>query len=239
MTDVLLTGSQENCRLNLVILSRETRAVHLAERAELLRTLRRWGPDAPTLCSEWSARRLAAHIVVSEQAAGVPLAAAYPLWRVLPARASAAMQDALSDTGDRQMDKAEARGWDWLLERLEAGPPRAFGLRLIAEVRLVEEWIHHEDVRRGNGEAPRQMDNRLTSALLCGMLAVARLPVFADSRQGIEAVLPDGRVYSVGRGETTVRVRGEVGEIALWVAGRGSAARVEVTGEVAVDALRV
>jgi uncharacterized protein (TIGR03085 family) len=221
------------------MLSREIRAVHLEERAELLRTLRRWGPDAPTLCEGWPAQRLAAHIVVSEQAAGLPMVVAYPLWRVLPARTGRATQASLIDIGYRQMDKAEARGWDRLLRRLEGGPPRAFGLRLIAELRLVEEFIHHEDVRRGNGESPRRLDERRSDALLCGMLAIARLPVFADARSGIEVELPDGAIHRVGDGEPTVRVRGEVGEVALWVAGRGDAARVEVSGEVAADSLRV
>lgn len=222
-----------------MILSRETRAVHLAERAEFLRTLRRWGPDAPTLCDEWPARRLAAHIVASEQGAGLPMTVAYPLWRVMSSRRAGAMQARLSETGDRQMEKAEGRGWDWVLRRLETGPPRAFGLRLIAEVRLVEEWIHHEDVRRGNGEPPRAMDDRQTHALIAGMLAITRFPVFADARRGIEAVLPDGSTYRVGQGEVTVRVRGEPGEVALWVAGRGAAARVEVDGDVSEAALRV
>jgi len=222
-----------------VILSRETRSVHLAERAELLRTLRRWGPDAPTLCSDWPARRLAAHLVVSEQGAGLPLALSYPLWRVLSARTAAPILGRLTDTGYRQMDRAENRGWEWLLRRLEAGPPRVFALRLVAEARLIEEWIHHEDVRRGNGEPPRQMDEGQGAALLNGMLTIMRLAVFADARSGVEAALPDGRTYRVGDGESTVRVRGDVGEIALWVAGRGSAARVEVTGDIAADALRV
>lgn len=222
-----------------MILSRETRAVHRAERAELLQTLRRWGPEAPTLCSDWPARRLAAHLVVSEQAAGLPLAASYPLWRVLSARTAAPILSRLTLAGEGQMDRAEARGWEWLLRRLEAGPPRVFALRLVAEARLIEDWIHHEDVRRGNGEPPRELDERQGAALLNGMLAITRLPVFADVRSGIEAELPDGRTYRVGDGESTVRVRGEVGEVALWVAGRGDAARVEVTGEVAADALRV
>jgi len=222
-----------------VILSRETRAVHLTERAEFLRTLRQWGPEAPTLCEGWPVQRLAAHVVVSEQGAGLPMTVAYPLWRVMPARAAGAIQARMSDTGERQMEKAEARGWDWLLRRLEAGPPRAYGLRLIADVRLVEEWIHHEDVRRGNGEQPRQMDERLTNALLCGMLAITRFPVFADGHHGIEAVLPDGSTYRIGDGAPTVRVTGELGEVALWATGRGHAARVEVEGDVAEAALRV
>jgi len=169
----------------------------------------------------------------------VPLAASYPLWRVLPARTAAPILGRLTDTGYRQMDRAENQGWEWLLSRLEAGPPRVFALRLVAEARLIEEWIHHEDVRRGNGEPPRQMDQRQADALLNGMLTIMRLAVFADARSGIEAVLPDGRTYRVGHGEPTVRVRGDVGEVALWVAGRGPAAQVEVDGDVPEAALRV
>jgi uncharacterized protein (TIGR03085 family) len=182
---------------------------------------------------------LAAHIVVSEQGAGLPLAVSYPLWRVLPARTAAPILGRLTDTGYRQMDRAENRGWEWLLRRLEAGPPRVFALRLVAEARLIEEWIHHEDVRRGNGEPPRHMDEGQAAALLNGMLTIMRLAVFADARSGVEAVLPDGRKYRVGDAEPTVRVRGDVGEVALWVAGRGRTAHVEVDGEVPDAALRV
>ena len=52
-------------------------------------------------------------------------------------------------------------------------------------------------------------------------------------------MLPDGSTYRVGQGEVTVRVRGEPGEVALWVAGRGAAARVEIDGDVPEAALRV
>ena len=224
-----------------MILSRATRAVHLAERAEFLRTLRRWGPDAPTLCEDWSVRRLAAHIVVSELGAGLPMTVTYPVWRRISARRAGAWQARLADTGERQMDKAEARGWDWLLARLEGGPPRAFALRLVAEVRMVEEWIHHEDVRRGNGQAPRPMADDLACALLAGGLAIRSFDVFAASRRGVEVVLPDGASYRVGTGEPVAQVRGNIGEVTLWLAGRGAAADVEVTGELAADdvALRV
>ena len=69
-----------------MILSRETRSLHRVERTELLDTFRRAGPDATTLCEEWPARTLAAHIVVSEQYAGLPLLVSYPIWRLVSAR---------------------------------------------------------------------------------------------------------------------------------------------------------
>ena len=80
---------------------------------------------------------------------------------------------------------------------------------------------------------------RLTNALLCGMLAITRFPVFADGHHGIEAVLPDGSTYRIGDGAPTVRVTGELGEVALWATGRGSAAQVDVEGDVPEAALRV
>jgi hypothetical protein len=83
------------------------------------------------------------------------------------------------------------------------------------------------------------MDEGQAAALLNGLLTIMRLAVFADARSGVEAVLPDGRTYRVGDAEPTVRVQGDVGEVALWVAGRGRAAHVDVDGEVPEAALRV
>lgn len=37
------------------------------ERAALVESLREHGPDAPTLCEGWTARDLAAHLVVRER----------------------------------------------------------------------------------------------------------------------------------------------------------------------------
>ena len=53
------------------------------ERAALVNTMRAVGPDAPTLCGEWTTRDLAAHLVLRERrpdaAAGilVPALAGY------------------------------------------------------------------------------------------------------------------------------------------------------------------
>jgi uncharacterized protein (TIGR03085 family) len=222
-----------------VILSRQTSLALHVERTALLSTLHTLGPDAPTLCEGWTARTLAAHIVVSEQQAGIPLAVSYPVWRALNARTAGALLGGISRIGDRRMEKAVGRGWNWLLRRLDAGPPRLFGLRLIAELRLVEEFVHHEDIRRANGGAPRALDASTSERLLAGMLAISQVALFADSREGIEVRLSDGQTYRVGDGEPRVRVSGDVGEVALWLAGRVSAADVRVDGEIAEAALRV
>jgi uncharacterized protein (TIGR03083 family) len=133
----------------------------------------------------------------------------------------------------RNMARAEDRGWDWLLRRLEGGLPRPFALRMIAEVRLLEEWIHHEDVRRANGEDVRPEDEQLAERLVDGMLTISRFAQFAASRHGIEVALPDGRSYLLGEGPAVARVAGRTGEVLLWLAGRGAVAEVEVDGEIA------
>src|SRR5438067_8254830 len=99
------------------MLSRVTRSLHRAERAELLATFRAAGPAAPTLCSEWPARTLAAHLVVSEQYAGLPMTVSYPVWRMLSARAGPAMRGSITCPLLRNIAKAEWRGREWSLAR--------------------------------------------------------------------------------------------------------------------------
>ena len=222
-----------------MILSRETRSLHRVERAELLETFRRAGPDAPTLCEDWPVRTLAAHLVVSEQYAGLPMTVSYPVWRVVGARTGAALRNSITGPMLRNMARAEARGWDWLIARLEVGPPRPFALRMIAEVRLLEEFVHHEDVRRANGEGPRPENPQLANRLVDAMLTISRVDQFALPRQGIEVSLPDGRSYVLGKGAARTRVSGPAGEVLLWLAGRGAAARVHASGELAGATLRV
>jgi uncharacterized protein (TIGR03083 family) len=107
-------------------------------------------------------------------------------------------------------------------------------------VRLLEEWIHHEDMRRANGDSPRTLDPLLADRLSAGMLAMSRFRFFAKPREGIEVTLADGTRYEVGEGPTRARVAGDLGEVALWLAGRGAAAvGVTVTGDVPATALLV
>src|SRR5205085_4161652 len=114
-----------------------------AERARLCDTLERYGPGAPTLCAGWSTDDLAAHLVVRERdpRSGPGL--------VLGGRAA--------EYTNRLRLRARAKGYPWLLERLRAGPP-TFVLVTMAGLNVNENWIHHEDVRRANGEAPRPVD---------------------------------------------------------------------------------
>ncbi|HEX6394686.1 MAG TPA: maleylpyruvate isomerase family mycothiol-dependent enzyme [Acidimicrobiales bacterium] len=202
------------------------------ERIELLRTLGDVGANAPTLCVGWSAADLAAHLVASERYAGVPLAISYPLRGVLPSRVVVAGMRSLQKVSQRQLVRAKAHGWSWLLERLAAGPPATFRWGSIGLVRLVEEWIHHEDIRRANNARTRQPSPDLDEALWEAATLLTGFAEFRPGRDGIEAVLPDGRTRRIGD-ISRARVEGTPGEILLFVAGRVTVAQVNVTGDLA------
>ena len=208
------------------------------ERSELLETLRAVGPDAPTLCTRWTAADIAAHLVVSEQAAGVPMVFVNVGRRVLPVAITRRIIASLLETGEGMIDRTKTRGWDELLRRLSSGPPTVFGYGSLSHLRTVEEWIHHEDVRRANGYGPRPPSPDGDEALWESGLAVTQFPEFVPARSGIELSTPDGRRHRLGK-DARVRVHGRPGELLLYLAGRGEAAEVSVDGDAdAITALQ-
>jgi uncharacterized protein (TIGR03085 family) len=200
------------------------RDVLRAERARLCDTLERYGPDAPTLCVGWTTADLAAHLVVRERdpRSGPGL--------VLGGRAAAYT--------NRLRLRTKAKGYPWLLDRLRAGPP-AFVLLTMAGLNVNENWIHHEDVRRANGESPRPADPEVDGVLLGSLLRLGKFQLRALKRYSVEIVLPDGLRHVLRKGGTTVTLHGPVGEIVLYLSGRRDAARTELTGDpAAIEALR-
>src|SRR5438067_7896568 len=200
------------------------RDVLRAERMRLCDTLERYGPDAPTLCVGWTTADLAAHLVVRERdprsSPGL----------VLGGRAA--------EYTNRLRLRAKARGYPWLLDRLRAGPP-AFVIATMAGLNVNENWIHHEDVRRANGEAPRPADPGIDRVLLASLLRLGKFQLRAVKGYGVDIVLPDGARYVLRKGGATVTLHGPVGEIVLYLSGRREAARLELTGDPgAIEALR-
>ena len=200
------------------------------ERSALGVTLEALGPDAPTLCAGWRAADVAAHLVASEAYGGWPMVAAYGLRRVLPPGVTRRGIRSLQAVGDRQIRRARSRGWDRLLARLAAGPPPAYGRPGIGEIRLVEEWIHHEDIRRAAGLGPREPSAELDRALWQAGLVLTGFPEFVPGREGIEVVATAGRSHVIGP-PSKVRIEGCPGELLLFLSGRTAAAEVTVTGE--------
>ena len=102
--------------------------------------------DAPTLCGDWTAKDLVAHLLVRERS---PLAA---LGIVVPP---------LSGLTEREMARLARQDFAVLVERLRGHGLHAAGAaagRQAASTPL-EYFVHHEDLRRAQpGWAPRELD---------------------------------------------------------------------------------
>jgi uncharacterized protein (TIGR03085 family) len=179
------------------------------------------GADVPTLLAGWTAKDLAAHIVLREHdlIAGPCLVLPGPFQRFAERR---------------RVKLAEQREFEWLVARIRSGPPPGFFR--IGWVRsfpnLNEFFVHHEDVRRANGLGPR---DSLTPAMEVALWRNVRRGSRYLSRRlrevGLEIIWAgtDERM-TVRDAEPTARLSGPPGELLLYIFGRQAAARVEVTG---------
>jgi uncharacterized protein (TIGR03085 family) len=177
------------------------------ERAALVETMRAVGPDAPTLCGDWTTRDLAAHLVVRE---GRP-----------DATAGVAIPFLAGYTAKVQRQVTESTDWEKLLDKIAAGPPLYSPFKIIDPIaNLGEMYIHHEDVRRAQtGWEPRQLDDALVKALGRGLSIMARLTL-AKAPARVSLRTPDGKTLgTVGRGPE-LTVTGEPQELLLFLSGR-------------------
>ena len=184
------------------------------ERADLLRLLADLGPDEPTLCAGWTTHDLAAHLVARERKllAGPGL--------VVPA---------LHGLTERYERRARRTAYEDLLKQLERGP--RFWSPVAAPITNVHEmFVHHEDVRRPQGLDPRPLDRDLEDALWERLFGIG--PVFTRRAKGlgITLITPGARAMRVRRGPDEVVLRGDIGELFLWLFGRRDAAQVAVEG---------
>jgi uncharacterized protein (TIGR03085 family) len=190
------------------------------ERQQLCAVFERLGPSAATLLEGWTAHDLAAHIVLRERdlVAGPCLALPGPFERFAERR---------------RVRLKERRDFSWLVARIRSGPPPGFFR--IGWVRsfpnLNEFFVHHEDVRRANGMDPRALTPELEAALWRNVRRGSRYlgRRLRDAGLEIEWAGTSERL-SVRPGEPTARLSGRPSELLLYVFGRQTAARVEVTG---------
>jgi uncharacterized protein (TIGR03085 family) len=191
------------------------------ERQVLAAALRAVGPDAPTLCEGWTARDLAAHLVVREAR---PDTGPGALLQKVPV---------VSEWSEKVRRQYAERDFDWLVDQFAAGPPRLsyFALpRVDATVNLTEHFIHTEDVRRAQaGWEPRELHPRYAEALWDAVSHGGRL-MFRNSPVGVVLVVPGGPRRHVRGGAQSVVLTGEPGELLLHASGRRDHALVEVTG---------
>ena len=198
---------------------------HQIERADLAQALRDVPPDAPTLCEGWQARHLAAHVVLREHSPVVSLGIAVP---ALSARAEsriAALADQATTEGTYRdlVARVAGRPAPWHPSAWAAEPTN-----------LVEFYVHTEDVRRGAGPVPpRTLDPEHVESLWSHVRRPAALRLHGVPA-GVVLVRDDGvrhRVRSPRADHGTVVVRGAVGELVLYLLGRGAAADVRVEGD--------
>lgn len=190
------------------------------ERAALCSTLLQVGPEAPTLARGWSARDLAAHLVIRERRPDAALGVLVPR---------------LAGHTRTVQERVAAQEWTRLVELVRTGPPRwsptGWGPAHEA-VNLFEMLVHHEDLRRGGaGWSPRELDPALETLLWARLRRMApillrRVPAAVTLERA-----PGSDAISVGsRKKGRITVRGPVQEVVLYAFGRSGAARVEVTG---------
>ncbi len=181
------------------------------ERTLLLDRMADAGPDAPTLCGDWTTHDLAAHLVVRERQ---------------PYAVPGMVVGALHGPTAYLEGKARRRAYEDLLARLRRGAPSwsPLGSRVDALYDLAnvhEFFVHHEDVRRAAGDGPRPLGRDLEQALWNRATLLA--PAFLRRAVGtsVELVTP-GAQRLLGRPgqERCVVVRGRPGELFLWLWGR-------------------
>jgi len=193
----------------------------LAERTAFARTLRGTDPVAPTLCGDWNAAQLTAHLVLRERSL-VELGGRLPVAR-------------LQRRAHEAVDAYAARhGYSELIDQFEYGPPRwsAFGIPPVREaVNLLEYIVHHEDVRRAeSGFRVRVLPPGDQTAAWSRLRFTARITL-RQVPQGVRLVSPEhGAIDAPKPGAPLVTVSGDPVELALVIMGRQRVAQVSYDG---------
>ena len=198
-------------------------AALLKERAALCDTLERVGPEAPTLCEGWQTLDLAAHLVAREARSDAALGL------VLPGPFARHMQHV--------MDRYKSKGYTTLVDMLRTGPPLMHRIGPLAAANVSENFVHHEDVRRANGETARDIDPEI-DVILWRLLGLgARLARRRVKGAALTLRTPDGRERVVSAEGPKVTLIGEPGELALFMSGRKEAADVTHDGDATAFAI--
>ncbi|GAA0490991.1 TIGR03085 family metal-binding protein [Streptomyces olivaceiscleroticus] len=189
------------------------------ERLLLADLLESVGPEAPTLCEGWTARDLAAHVVVRERRADA---------------AGGLVLKPLASRMERVRIEYAAKPYEELIRLIRTGPPRVspFALKQIDEAsNTVEFFVHAEDVRRAQPDwTPRELSSGFADALWSRLERMARM-LGRKSPVGLVLRRPDGRTAVAHRGTPVVTVTGEPGELTLFLFGRQDATKVELDGD--------
>jgi uncharacterized protein (TIGR03085 family) len=192
------------------------------ERLALADLLDEIGPDAPTLCGDWTTRDLAAHLVVRERR---------------PDATPGVAVKALAGWTEQVQGSYAERPYEELVDLVRTGPGRMSPFALPGADKLFntsEYAVHHEDVRRAQrGWTPRELPERVQDSLW--KVVTSRAPL---SLRGIEATVelrrsdkPRAHPSSHGSGSSTVTLSGEPMELLLYLFGRREHAQVVLGGD--------
>ncbi len=187
-----------------------------AEQQSFVSTLRDAGPDAPTLCSPWRTRHLAAHVYLRLHRPA----------KLAAAMLSEGMDAVVMRVGD---DAAGDRAYQTLLDRFVAAAPWWNPVAMGGDLaNLVEYVVHHEDVRRAAdpAPAPRTLPAGLNAALWSNVKHLATLTLPRDS--GVVLVVPNGPRAVVRRGAHSTAIIGSPVELAMHISGRTEHANVRL-----------
>lgn len=189
------------------------------ERAALADLFEQVGPDQPTLCEGWQTLDLLTHLLVRERD---------------PLGAVGGQVKPLHGFTEKAQAAYAARPWADLIRDYRAGPPawNPTGWGPLDDLtNSGEMFIHHEDVRRGQpGWRPRELSPQdiaeLTRSVRSGWSRLA----LRRAGTGIVARMPGEEPVVLRKGEPTVTLIGDPGEIVLWLSGR-DAVDIEFDGD--------
>lgn len=177
------------------------------------------GPDAPTLCGDWTTRDLAAHLVVRDRR---------------PDTLPGLLFDFASGHTEKVRSRTAKKDWAELVEAVRQGPPRWSPASLDAIDKMtntIEFFVHHEDVRRGDGSGtPRDLPDSTEQELWSGLKRITKV-LAQQAPTALTLATGDGRELRIKNGSDPVRVTGPVGELVLFMYGRQRVAHVETSGD--------
>ena len=178
------------------------------------------GPDHPTLNEGWTVADLAAHVYVREHkpstGPGLVLGGAFA-----------------RHTDRIRLQALDRLGFDEVVARVRSGPPTL--LKPVNGVMNVNEYfIHHEDVRRGDGATGPRAETEvadLDEALWAMQGRGTRLLVRGLDDVDLTLARPSGETKHVGGGTRAATLTGRPTEISLFLSGRRDPAEVTIEGD--------
>jgi uncharacterized protein (TIGR03085 family) len=201
----------------------------LNERSELVESLHRAGPDAPTVIPDWTTSQLAAHLYLRERSV-LDLAGRVPVRR-------------MQDYAQHHLDSfVAAHPYEQVVAKFAAGPPRWSPLAIPSvfdAINTLEYVVHHEDVRRAaQNWQPRELPNDRVAAIWARLRVGAKMTMRSVSIP-VRLVAAEHGAADIGRGAPRVTVTGDPVELTMLAFGRQRVAQVHYDGSAAdIAALR-